>query len=39
VPRHVAVQDRPLERMASGKVARRRIRDAHPELAAATQPV
>ncbi len=39
VPRHVAVQDRPLERMASGKVARRRIRDAHPELAAAAQPV
>ena len=39
VPRHVAVQDQPLERMASGKIARRRIRDAHPELTAATQPV
>ena len=39
VPRHVIVQDRPLERMASGKVARRRIRDAHPELTGAAQPV
>jgi fatty-acyl-CoA synthase len=39
VPRHVVLQDRPLERMASGKVARRRIRDAHPELAEAAQPV
>ncbi|NKQ56753.1 long-chain fatty acid--CoA ligase [Amycolatopsis sp. K13G38] len=32
VPRHVVLQDAPLERMASGKIARRRIRDAHPEL-------
>jgi fatty-acyl-CoA synthase len=39
VPRHVIVQTQPLERMASGKIARRKIRDAHPELAAATQPV
>jgi fatty-acyl-CoA synthase len=39
VPRHVILQDRPLERMASGKVARRRIRDAHPELTGAAQPV
>jgi len=39
VPRHVIVETRPLERMASGKIARRRIREAHPELAAATQPV
>lgn len=39
VPRHVVLQDRPLERMASGKIARRRIRDAHPELAGAAQPV
>ena len=39
VPRHVIVQDHPLERMASGKVARRKIRDAHPELARAAQPV
>jgi fatty-acyl-CoA synthase len=39
VPRHVVLQDRPLERMASGKIARRRIRDAHPELTAAAQPV
>ena len=28
-----------LERMASGKIARRKIRDAHPELAADAQPV
>jgi len=39
VPRQVIVQNQPLERMASGKIARRKIRDAHPELAAATQPV
>ena len=39
VPRHVIVQDHPLERMASGKIARRKIRDAHPELAQAAQPV
>jgi fatty-acyl-CoA synthase len=39
VPRHVVLQDRPLERMASGKIARRRIRDAHPGLTAAAQPV
>jgi fatty-acyl-CoA synthase len=38
VPRHVIVETQPLERMASGKIARRKIRDAHPELAAATQP-
>lgn len=34
VPRYVVLQDKPLERMASGKIARRRIRDAHPGLAA-----
>ena len=39
VPRQVIVQDQPLERMASGKIARRRIRDAHPGLAVAAQPV
>jgi fatty-acyl-CoA synthase len=39
VPRHVIVEAEPLERMASGKIARRKIRDAHPELAAAAQPV
>jgi fatty-acyl-CoA synthase len=39
VPRHVIVQDQPLERMASGKIARRKIRDAHPGLAATAQPV
>jgi fatty-acyl-CoA synthase len=38
VPRRVIVQDVPLVRMASGKIARRQIRDAHPELTAA-QPV
>ena len=38
VPRHVLLQDRPLERMASGKIARRRIRDAHPELTAVAAP-
>ena len=32
VPRHVIVQHTPLPRMASGKVARRQLRDAHPEL-------
>jgi fatty-acyl-CoA synthase len=35
VPRRVIVQDVPLVRMASGKIARRQIRDAHPELTAA----
>jgi acyl-CoA synthetase (AMP-forming)/AMP-acid ligase II len=30
VPRHVIVQHTPLPRMASGKIARRQIRDAHP---------
>jgi fatty-acyl-CoA synthase len=39
VPRHVIVEAEPLERMASGKIARRKIRDAHPELAADAQPV
>jgi fatty-acyl-CoA synthase len=39
VPRHVIVVADPLERMASGKIARRKIRDAHPELAADAQPV
>ena len=32
VPRHIVLQDSPLERMASGKIARQRIRGAHPEL-------
>ena len=39
VPRHVIVEAQPLERMASGKIARRKIRDAHPGLATAAQPV
>ncbi|HEY1004904.1 MAG TPA: hypothetical protein VGD83_35245, partial [Streptosporangiaceae bacterium] len=39
VRRHVIVQTQPLERMASGKIARRKIRDAHPALAATAQPV
>jgi len=39
VPRHVIIGNQPLERMASGKIARRKIRDAHPELTAASQPV
>ena len=39
VPRHVIVEAEPLERMASGKIARRKIRDAHPELAGDAQPV
>jgi len=39
VPRHVIVQNQPLERMASGKIARRKIRDAHLALAATAQPV
>ncbi|KAA9156760.1 long-chain fatty acid--CoA ligase [Amycolatopsis acidicola] len=38
VPRHVVLQDEPLERMASGKIARRRIREAHPELSAKPVP-
>ncbi|CDO90250.1 hypothetical protein AWC29_26590 [Mycobacterium triplex] len=37
VPRHVIIQHAPLPRMASGKVARRQIRDAHPELTLDTQ--
>ncbi len=37
VPRHVIVQHTPLPRMASGKIARRQIRDAHPELMHDTQ--
>jgi fatty-acyl-CoA synthase len=37
VPRHVIVQHTPLPRMASGKIARRQIRDAHPELMQHTQ--
>jgi fatty-acyl-CoA synthase len=37
VPRHVIVQHTPLPRMASGKIARRQIRDAHPELMQPTQ--
>jgi fatty-acyl-CoA synthase len=32
VPRHVIIQRTPLPRMASGKIARRQIREAHPEL-------
>lgn len=39
VPRHVIVQHTPLPRMASGKIARRQIRDAHPELSQHTQAV
>jgi fatty-acyl-CoA synthase len=37
VPRHVIVQHTPLPRMARGKIARRQIRDAHPELMQHTQ--
>jgi fatty-acyl-CoA synthase len=37
VPRHVIVQDTPLPRMASGKIARPQIRDAHPELMRQTE--
>lgn len=37
VPRHIIVQHTPLPRMASGKIARRQIRDAHPELMQHTQ--
>ncbi|MCV7412496.1 hypothetical protein AWC05_17920 [Mycobacterium florentinum] len=37
VPRHVIVQDTALPRNASGKIARRHIRDAHPELTHDTQ--
>jgi fatty-acyl-CoA synthase len=37
VPRHVIVQHTPLPRMASGKIARRQIREAHPELMQSTQ--
>ena len=39
VPRHVILENQPLERMASGKIARRKIRDAHPALGATAQPV
>ncbi|MWA07566.1 AMP-binding protein [Actinomadura sp. LD22] len=38
VPRHVVIQDVPLVRMASGKIARSRIREAHPELAEPPAP-
>lgn len=34
VPRHVVLRDAPLERMASGKIARRVIRDAYAPLVA-----
>lgn len=37
VPRHVIVQHAALQRNASGKIARRQIRDAHPELSHDTQ--
>ena len=37
VPRRVIVEHTPLPRMASGKIARRQIRDAHPELEKQTQ--
>jgi fatty-acyl-CoA synthase len=37
VPRHVIVEHTPLPGMASGKIARRQIRDAHPELMQHTQ--
>jgi fatty-acyl-CoA synthase len=37
VPRQVIVQRTPLLRMASGKIARRQIREAHPELMRQTQ--
>jgi fatty-acyl-CoA synthase len=37
VPRRVIVQRTPLPRMASGKIARRQIRDAHPELMQSSQ--
>ncbi len=37
VPRHVIIQHTPLARMASGKIARRQIRDAHSELMQSTQ--
>jgi fatty-acyl-CoA synthase len=39
VPRHVVIQTEPLVRMASGKIARRQIRDAHPELTGQAQSV
>lgn len=39
VPRHVFVEQTPLPRMASGKIARRQIRDGHPELTQSTQAV
>ncbi|BDB44094.1 class I adenylate-forming enzyme family protein [Mycobacterium kiyosense] len=39
VPRHVIIQHTPLPRMASGKIARRQIREAHPELMSDTQAV
>ncbi len=37
VPRHIIIQHTPLARMASGKIARRQIRDAHPELTRSNQ--
>ena len=37
VPRHIIIEDAPLPRMASGKIARRQIRNAHPELLQSTQ--
>jgi fatty-acyl-CoA synthase len=37
VPRHVIVQHTPLPRMASGKIARRQVRDARPELMQSSQ--
>lgn len=37
LPRRVIVERTPLPRMASGKIARRQIRDAHPELTQNTQ--
>lgn len=39
VPRHVIVQHTALPRIASGKIARRQIRGAHPELTNDTQAV
>jgi fatty-acyl-CoA synthase len=39
VPRQVVIQQTPLPRMASGKIARREIREAHRELTRPSQPV
>jgi fatty-acyl-CoA synthase len=33
VPRYVIISDEPLPRMASGKIAKRILRDAHPDIA------